>query len=79
MEGVSIGVSTAGTEVEAAAAAAESAVSREPSLAGVYRLSYSEWEGCKEMMRSDCYYSRYDRTAITLSVTCHASLHTCEF
>ena len=57
MEGVSIGVSTAGTEVEAAAAAAaaaESAVSREPSLAGVYRLSYSEWEGCKEMMRSDC-------------------------
>ena len=41
MEGVSIGVSTAtGVEAEAvAAAAADSAVSREPSLAGVYRLS----------------------------------------
>ena len=46
MEGVSIGVSTA-TGVEAEAAAADSAVTREPSLAGVYRLSWSgqRWGG----------------------------------
>ena len=44
MEGVSIGVVSTATGVEAeaaaaAAAAADSAVTREPSLAGVYRLS----------------------------------------
>ena len=39
MEGVSIGVSTA-AGVAAAAEAADSPVTRDPSLAGVYRVSY---------------------------------------